>query len=107
MSPIKKYMASLLLIPLHAYAEKIDLVCTNKTNFSVNFEIDTSHNTVIFNGKYARNVFIDNGSISFYIDSQGKEWFHRINRNTGDMAVQSPDKVWLSPYMCQKAKQKF
>lgn len=97
----------LLLFPFSTYAETIDLVCTNATGFSINFEIDTSRSVVLWGGKPARNVFIDRGSINFVIDIESKEWFHVINRATGNMTVQSPDKTILPSYKCERAKPKF
>ncbi len=97
----------LLLAPFFACAENIDLVCTDKTGFSINFEIDTSRNMVVINGKSARNVFIEKGAITFTIEIDNQEWFHVINRSTGNMTVQSPYKDILPTYECEKRKPKF
>lgn len=97
----------LLLAPLFAHAANIDLVCTGKTGFSINFEIDTSRNVVVANGEPARNVFIDKGTITFAIDIDNREWFHVINRGTGNMTVLAPDKTILPTFECEKRKPKF
>ena len=96
----------LLLIPFSTYAETIDLVCTDATGFSINFEIDTSRSVVLSGGTPARNVFIDRGSISFVIDMR-REWYYVINRASGNMTVQAPDKTILPSYKCERAKPKF
>jgi hypothetical protein len=97
----------MLLAPYFAHAENIDLVCTDNTGFSINFEIDTSRNLVVANGKPARNVFIDKGAITFAIDLDNQAWFHIINRRTGNMTVQAPNKSILPTYECEKRKPKF
>ncbi|MGV6475769.1 hypothetical protein [Azotobacter vinelandii] len=97
----------LLLAPFVAHAEAIDLVCTDNTGFSVSFEIDTSHNVVLASGKPARKVFIDKHTITFLLDMADREWFHSINRNTGNMTIQAPDKSILPTYTCERAKPKL
>jgi hypothetical protein len=96
-----------LFFPFSTYAETIDLACTDATGFSVNFEIDTSRNVVLSSGKLARNVFIDRNSINFVLDLQSQEWFHIINRATGNMSVQAKNKTILSGFKCERAKPKF
>jgi hypothetical protein len=97
----------LLLAPYSAHAENIDLVCTDKTGFSINIEIDTSLALVFMNGKAARDVRIDKGAITFTLDMDNQGWFHIINRSTGNMTVQAPDKSLLPTYECGKRKPKF
>lgn len=97
----------LLFFPLMAHAGTIDLVCTDKTGFSINFEIDTSRNIVLTSGEPARDVSIDKGAITFVIDLESGGWLHIINRRTGNMTVQAPDKRHFSNFTCEQKKQKF
>lgn len=97
----------LLFFPFSTYAETIDLVCTDATGFSVNYDIDTSRNIVLMSGKAASNVSIHRDSIMFVLNFQGQEWSHTINRGTGNMTVQAQDKTILPVYKCEKAKSKF
>jgi len=109
MQLLSRIAGILLLFPVSfsVYAETIDLVCIDATGFSVNFEIDTHHNVVITGGIQARRVFVDKGVINFVLVFNGKNWFHSINRTTGSMIVQGPDKSSTDRYMCEKAKPKF
>ena len=99
--------AFFLLFPLSTYAETIDLVCTDPTGFSVNFEVNTSAGTVQSNGIPARNVFINKNLIKFTLVLNGEEWVHFINRSTGNLTIQGPNKRILPTYKCERAKPKF
>ncbi len=96
------------LIPFSTYAEIIDLVCTAPNGVSINYEVDTSHNVVLANGKPASNVLIDRGVINFVTFLNGDdELIHSINRSTGSMTVHALGKSMLPIYRCEKSTPKF
>lgn len=94
-------------MPMASRSETIDLVCVHVDGFSMNFTIDTSKLTVIYNRKNAHNVFIDPGSINFYLDLKDGSYYHMINRSSGKLTVRAPDGGLLYGYNCERAKPIF
>ena len=100
-------LALILFVPGVAHAKSIDLVCTDGVGNSASYAIDTAQNSVRSEGKPARNVLIEAGTIRFVLDREDGEWDHSINRTTGKLTVLNPKKEIIPHIKCEKAKQKF
>lgn len=100
-------VALMLLAPIWAHAKTFGLTCSEQDGFSVNFTVDTTRNTVEANRAPVKGVYIDQDTISFFVELKGQWWFHVINRNNGTMTVQAPDKGTIPEFVCEQSKQKF
>jgi hypothetical protein len=98
----------LFSLPGVAAAETIDLTCVHREyRMKLNFKIDTVKNTVVENSVLAREVNIDQTTISFIIDLTSGEYFHYITRSSGNMTVKAPDGTLIYGYECDTAKVKL
>jgi hypothetical protein len=98
----------LFALPNFADAETIELTCVHREyRMKLNFTVDTVKNTIVENGVFAREVYIDKTTISFTIDLISGEYFHYISRSSGNMTVKAPHGTLIYGYECDTAKAKF
>lgn len=83
------------------------LVCSDNTGFPINLNINTIENTVYANKSPAQKVQIEDQTIRFILIIKGKEFLHVVNRTTGNMIVQMPNKSLMPTFHCEKAVAKF
>ena len=72
-----------------SHAKIFKLECINNSNFVVKVTVDDIQKMVLFNDRYARNVYINDDEINFIFDLDGTPWFHSISRYSGNMLVQN------------------
>ena len=97
----------LILVPQLVAAQTFDLVCVDKQGASVSFFVDIEKNIVKVGPIPAKNVTIDGNYINFTLSLSEGAWFHSINRSTGTLSIQSPQRQIVSPYICDRAAKKF
>ena len=73
-----------------AYAEKINLSCTEQTtNTVLSFTINTDDKTVSTQGSNYDPYLYSNGVFTFLMKTQNNYYLYRLNRNTGVLGVKS------------------
>jgi hypothetical protein len=73
-----------------AYAEKINLACTEQTtNTVLSFTINTDDKTVSTQGSNYDPYLYSNGVFTFLMKTQNNYYLYRLNRNTGVLGVKS------------------
>ena len=80
----------LLLWTSSAYAEKINLSCTEQTTSTVlSFTINTDDKTVSTQGSNYDPYLYSNGVFTFLMKTQNNNYLYRLNRNTGVLSVKA------------------
>ena len=97
----------LLLLPTLANAQTFDLVCIDRGGASVSFIVDIDKNIVKVGPMPAKGVAIDSNYINFSLILSEGEWFHSINRSTGVLSIQGPQRQIVPSYICDRAAKKF
>ena len=97
----------LFLLPAIANAQAFDLACIDKVGASVSFTIDPENRIVRVGPMPAKNVVIDSNYINFTLVLGEGEWYHSINRSTGVLSIQGPQKERVPPYLCERAVKRF
>ena len=101
-------VCQLFLPPGLALAETFDHVCVHREyNMMLNFKIDTLKNTIVHDGVFAREVYIDKTTISFIVDLVPGAYFHYVSRGSGNMTVRAPDGTLIYGYECATGKAKL
>jgi hypothetical protein len=96
------------LMPKLAVAETIQLVCVHREyRMSLKFKVDTLRNTIVHDGLFAREVYIDKSTISFVVDLTSGEYFHFISRPSGNMTVKAPHGTLIYGFECPGARESF
>jgi len=73
-----------------AYAEKINLSCTEQTTSTVlSFTINTDDKTVSTQGSNYDPYLYSNGVFTFLMKTQNNNYLYRLNRNTGVLSVKA------------------
>ena len=73
-----------------AYAEKINLSCTEQTTSTVlSFTINTDDKTVSTQGSNYDPYLYSNGVFTFLMKTQNNYYLYRLNRNTGVLSVKA------------------
>lgn len=107
MRMIRCALLTLLLAPGLALAEAMSLVCTENSGNTVSFEVDTTAHSVKAGSISAIRVSIDANYISFTLNMNNADWYHSINRASGQMAIVNPKGEVFASYVCERARQRF
>lgn len=76
-----------------AFAEKINLLCTEKTiNRALSFLINTDDKTVSTQGSNFDPYLYSNGVFTFMMRDKKGDYLYRLNRNTGVLLIKAWDK---------------
>lgn len=90
---MKKLLLTLvlgLLLSGNAYAEKINLSCTEKkTNTILSFTIDTDAKKVSTQGSNYDPYLYSNGVFTFLMRTGKNDYLYRLNRNSGILTVKA------------------
>ena len=79
-----------LLLSGNAFAEKINLSCTEKiTNTVLSFTIDTDVKKVSTQGSNYDPYLYSNGVFTFMMKDEKNDYLYRLNRNTGILIVKA------------------
>ena len=82
-----------LVLSSGAYAEKINLLCTEKTtNTALSFTINTDDKTVSTQGSNYDPYLYSNGVFTFMMRDNKDDYLYRLNRNTGVLLVKACEK---------------
>ena len=74
----------------NAFAEKINLSCTEKiTNTVLSFTINTDNKTVTTQGSNYDPYLYSNGVFTFMMKTKQMDYLYRLNRNTGVLGVKA------------------
>ena len=88
---MKKLLAILvlgLLLSGNAYAEVINLKCTNtEIGTPLSVVIDTKNENVSYQGSNPDDYYLENGVFYFAMQSKEIRWGYSLNRNTGILKV--------------------
>ena len=93
---IKKFLFTILftlVLSEGAYAEKINLSCTEKTtNTVLSFTINTEDKMVSTQGSNYDPYLYSNGVFTFMFKGEKNDFLYRLNRNTGVLEVKAWEK---------------
>jgi hypothetical protein len=91
-----------------ARARTIELACVHREySMKLHFSLDPARNIITHDGVRAREVQVDNSTISFFIDLISGEYFHFITRSTGRMTMRAPDGTLVHGFECRETTEKF